>query len=73
MDLLEKFPIQLLKIVLTKGSHPKALKEINHLFDTLELLFKANPSTYLQGSEVPQMVDFFAFPHISRVYYLKDS
>ncbi len=53
MDLLEKFPIQLLKIVLTKGAHLKALQEICLLFDTLEILFKAKPGTYLQGSDVP--------------------
>jgi len=43
------------------------------VFDTLELHFKENQSPYLLGSDLPQMVDFFAFPHISRVFYLKDS
>jgi len=33
----------------------------------------ATSKQYLLGSEMPQMVDFFAFPHISRVFYLKNS
>ena len=72
IDMLEKFPIYLLKIVLTRGNHRTAMQEMCAVFDTLELHFQAQPSVYLLGSDVPQMADFFAFPHISRVFYLKD-
>ena len=39
MDLLEKFPIYLLKIVLTHGNHAEGMQEMRAVFDTLELHF----------------------------------
>ena len=70
MTLLDIAPMLFLRIGLSKGTDLKAIKGMIALFEKLEL--KLINQKYLSGNQI-SMCDYYGFPHISRIFYMKES
>lgn len=70
MALVDAIPGQLLRITLTKGQDNQAITDLIAVFEKLEV--KLWNQKYLSGDTI-QMCDMYTFPHVSRLFYMKDS
>ena len=64
---------QLYVIIMSRGGLESSVVSLTKALDKMNQLLGASKTVFFSGKDDYCMVDLYAFPHISRLFYLKDS
>jgi hypothetical protein len=58
-------------VIMSHGEDGPFMHHLLAIFERLDLLLARSKSRLFLDAEKPQMCDFYGFPHVSRIFYLK--
>ena len=58
---------------MSRGGIKSSVTSLTKALEKLDYILGASKSVFFSGKDDYSMVDLYAFPHISRLFYLKDS
>ena len=73
MARIDSLATNLYIVLMSRGIHEQSLATVTKVFDFLELELQKSETDYFLSMQGYSMVDLYAFPFISRLFYLKDS
>ena len=60
-------------VLMTRGKHDASLATLTKVLEQLNLALQLSSTDFFLGKQRYSMVDLYAFPFVSRLFYLKDS
>lgn len=60
-------------VIMSHGTLQPAVIKLEKALEKLEMLLRQSKTGYFHNTETYSMVDLYGFPHVSRIFYCKDT